>query len=223
MARIPYSNDQGGESIDSLTNEQITVATTKVKLTAGSTSLEVIPTAIECKGLVKLAAGIEFLDGTSMTTAPAVGGGGPTAMEWYCHFSRAGATHAAYAAAFDALAVQTNIAASVNKLNDWDSSVGADLISKSDVALTLYDGQSFNSLNGHFANMDAGRSLIRVVITHTSASQIRNWVQFAYQGDSHPGKSLHGGGIATGYFFNNAGGNSPINGATAVSEPSLIF
>ena len=51
-----------------------TVATTKVKLTAGSTSLEVIPTAIECKGLVKLAAGLEFLDGTSMTTAAAGGG-----------------------------------------------------------------------------------------------------------------------------------------------------
>ena len=157
------------------------------------------------------------------STTAASGGGGPTAMEWYCHFSRAGATHSAYAAAFDALAVQTNIAASVNKLNDWDSSVGADLINKSDVALTLYDGQSFNSLNGDFANMDAGRSLIRVVITHSSASQIRNWVQLAYQGDSHPGKSLHGGGIATGYFFNNASGNSPINGATAISEPSLLF
>lgn len=75
MARVPYSNDQGGDSVESLTNEQITVATTKVKLTAGSTSLEVIPTAIECKGLVKLAAGLEFLDGTSMTTAAASGGG----------------------------------------------------------------------------------------------------------------------------------------------------
>ena len=74
MSRIPYASDQGGESIESLSNEQITVANTKVKLTAGSTSLEVIPTAIECKGLVKLAAGIEFLDGTSMTTAAAGGG-----------------------------------------------------------------------------------------------------------------------------------------------------
>jgi len=71
--------------------------------------------------------------------------------------------------------------------------------------------------------MDSGRNLLKVVITHASASKIRNWIQFAYMGDSHPGKSLHGGGIATKFFFNNATGNSPVNDAIAISEPSLIF
>ena len=150
-------------------------------------------------------------------------GGGPTAVEWYVHVSRGGLTHSAYKENLDLAAVQTNIVASVNKLSDWDTSVGSNLIATSNVVINNIDGQALNTLNSDFANMDSGRNILKVVITHASASKIRNWLQFAYMGDSHPGKSLHGGGIATGRFFNNASGNSPVNGATSISEPSLIF
>jgi len=148
---------------------------------------------------------------------------GPTGVEWYVHVSRGGLSHSAYVENLNLATVRDNVTTSVNKLRDWDSTVGSGLIAISDVVITNIDGQSLNSLNGHFANMDSGRNLLKVVITHASASKIRNWIQFAYMGDSHPGKSLHGGGIATKFFFNNATGNSPVNDAIAISEPSLIF